>query len=228
MGLRWVIAVFLAFGWAAPTPSPDATNCAAYRQVNWNAVRATRELVAKAASLELKAEDVPQLLAQMKARDLALVQIPEEAIPTIEAEGKGRRRYGHSAKSMHWTELGEMGGPGGVLIRAEPETADAFDPMKFHVPPHTHPDSHVSVVLEGEGYFFTFGKEGATYVPVRKGSVVAIPAGVPHTFWAGKGGISVLALTDKLTDPESPGFAKKYPIDPKLAFTPLKESSRAQ
>ena len=72
-------------------------------------------------------------------------------------------------------------------------------PGKLHAPPHCHTaEEEIFVVLEGDGTLELWpGRpvDGPEEHPVRRGSVVARPAGtgVAHAFRGGPGGLSLLA-----------------------------------
>jgi len=194
--------------------SQTALSCIHYRQFGWNPVHQASGLVSKAAGVTMTAEDLAAFIENMAARKLAMVQLPPEALPKIpESKDGGRARYGHSNRTLHWTELGKLGGPGAILIQGQPERVGPFEYPQFNVPPHAHKDAHVSLILEGEGYFFIQRPEGVAYVPVKPGSLVVIPAGAGHTFWAGKAGVKVLSLTGSMVEPTSDDFATKFSFD---------------
>ena len=96
-------------------------------------------------------------------------------------------------------------------------------PGKLLNPPHCHSaEEEIFVVLEGEGTLelwphLRFGGEHETH-PVRRGSVVARPAGTgrAHTFRAGDAGLSILAYGTR-----DPRDATYYPRSQKLSIRGL-------
>ncbi|HEX2304565.1 MAG TPA: cupin domain-containing protein [Gaiella sp.] len=93
-------------------------------------------------------------------------------------------------------------------------------PGKLINPPHCHSvEEEIFVVLDGEGTLELWPhlRHGGAHEehPVRRGSVVARPAGTgrAHTFRAGDGGLSVLAYGTR-----EPGDVTYYPRSRKVNF----------
>ena len=92
-------------------------------------------------------------------------------------------------------------------------------PGKLHAPPHCHSaEEEIFVVLEGEGTLELWpGRpvDGPEEHPVRRGSVVARPAGtgVAHAFRGGPGGLSLLAYGTR--DPRDIAY---YPRSGKVSL----------
>jgi uncharacterized cupin superfamily protein len=91
-------------------------------------------------------------------------------------------------------------------------------PGKLGTPPHCHSaEEEIFVVLEGEGVLelWSRGSDTPESHPVRRGSVVARPAGtgVAHAFRAGDGTLSVLAYGTR--DPRDVTY---YPRSGKVSF----------
>ena len=92
-------------------------------------------------------------------------------------------------------------------------------PGKLHNPPHCHSaEEEIFVVTDGEGALELWSRgarDEPDAVPVRRGSVVARPAGtaVAHAFRAGNRGLSVLAYGTR--DPRDVAF---YPRSGKISF----------
>jgi uncharacterized cupin superfamily protein len=92
-------------------------------------------------------------------------------------------------------------------------------PGKLHAPPHCHTaEEEIFVVLEGDGTLELWpGRpvDGPEEHPVRRGSVVARPAGtgVAHAFRGGPGGLSLLAYGTR--DPRDVAY---YPRSGKVSL----------
>ena len=92
-------------------------------------------------------------------------------------------------------------------------------PGKLHAPPHCHSaEEEIFVVLEGEGTLELWPHrpaDGPEEHPVRRGSVVARPAGtgVAHAFRGGPGGLSLLAYGTR--DPRDIAY---YPRSGKVSL----------
>ena len=86
-------------------------------------------------------------------------------------------------------------------------------PGKLHAPPHCHTaEEEIFVVLEGDGTLELWpGRpvDGPEEHPVRRGSVVARPAGtgVAHAFRGGPGGLSLLAYGTR--DPRDVAYSPR-------------------
>jgi uncharacterized cupin superfamily protein len=68
-------------------------------------------------------------------------------------------------------------------------------PGKLNAPPHCHSaEEEIFVVLDGEGSLLLWEDDGVTEHAVRRGSIVARPAGtgVAHAFRGGEGGLKLL------------------------------------
>ncbi len=95
-------------------------------------------------------------------------------------------------------------------------------PEKLHNPPHCHSaEEEIFVVTDGEGSLELWPRgrrDDPDVQPVRRGSVVARPAGtaVAHAFRAGDGGLSLLAFGTR--DPRDVTF---YPRSGKISFRGL-------
>jgi uncharacterized cupin superfamily protein len=95
-------------------------------------------------------------------------------------------------------------------------------PGKLHNPPHCHSaEEEIFVVTEGEGTLELWSRasdNGLQEHPVRRGSVVARPAGtrIAHAFRAGAEGLSFLAYGTR--DPRDIAY---YPRSGKLSFRGL-------
>ena len=95
----------------------------------------------------------------------------------------------------------------------------AVPPGKLHNPPHCHSaEEEIFVVTDGAGTLelWSRGREDdPEELPVRRGSVVARPAGtgVAHAFRAGEGGLSFLAYGTR--DPRDVTY---YPRSGKVSF----------
>jgi quercetin dioxygenase-like cupin family protein len=77
-----------------------------------------------------------------------------------------------------------IGGPGKPGLYAQRVRLAAGG----RIPPHTHPDERVSVVLQGTIYV-GFGEtfDESKVVAITTGAVYIAPAGVPHYVWAKDG-----------------------------------------
>ncbi len=77
-------------------------------------------------------------------------------------------------------------------------------PGKLNAPPHCHSaEDEIFVVLEGDGHVLLWEKEGGVSEhPVRRGSVVARPAGtgIAHAFRGGETGLTLLMYGTKVSD----------------------------
>jgi uncharacterized cupin superfamily protein len=92
-------------------------------------------------------------------------------------------------------------------------------PGKLNAPPHCHSaEEEIFVVLDGDGELLLWEQDGISEHAVRRGSVVARPAGtgVAHAFRAGDGGLSLLMYGTR--DPNDLCF---YPRSRKLSIRGL-------
>jgi uncharacterized cupin superfamily protein len=92
-------------------------------------------------------------------------------------------------------------------------------PGKLHTAPHCHSaEEEIFVVLDGEGELLLWQADGVEEHIVRRGSVVARPAGtgIAHVFRAGDGGLTLLMYGTR--DPNDVCF---YPRSGKVYFTGL-------
>jgi uncharacterized cupin superfamily protein len=93
------------------------------------------------------------------------------------------------------------------------------EPGKLSAPPHCHSaEEEIFVVTEGAGTLELWSRaqeDGPEEVPVRRGSVVARPAGtgVAHAFRAGDGGLTLLAYGTR--DPRDVAY---YPRSGKVSL----------
>jgi uncharacterized cupin superfamily protein len=110
-----------------------------------------------------------------------------------------------------WRDLGRAVGSQRTGVR-HLETL----PGKLNGPPHCHSsEDEIFVVLAGAGHLLLWEEGGIEERPVRRGAVVARPAGtgVPHTFRAGEEGLTLLAYGTR--DPNDICF---YPRSGKVMF----------
>jgi uncharacterized cupin superfamily protein len=92
-------------------------------------------------------------------------------------------------------------------------------PGKLNSPPHCHSvEEEIFVVLDGDGHLLLWEENGVEEHAVRRGSVVARPAGtgVAHAFRAGDDGMTLLMYGTR--DPSDICF---YPRSGKVFFTGL-------
>jgi quercetin dioxygenase-like cupin family protein len=83
--------------------------------------------------------------------------------------------------------IGEAAKPGPYAVRTRL-------PAGFRLPPHTHPDSRIVLVVSGTlylGYGERFDEATTTALP--PGSVFTEPAGQPHFSWAKDGEVTLHA-----------------------------------
>jgi quercetin dioxygenase-like cupin family protein len=83
--------------------------------------------------------------------------------------------------------VGEAAKPGPYAVRTRL-------PAGFRLPPHTHPDSRIVLVVSGTLYL-GYGErfDEATIVALPPGSVFTEPAGQPHFSWAKDGEVTLHA-----------------------------------
>ena len=95
-----------------------------------------------------------------------------------------------------------------MLIYTKGESAAPLEFEKFLGPPHAHPGvTHISVVTRGEGLFYIQSGAKLLSFPVKRGSLVVIPADTIHTFYGGLGKrFDVASFTSELIATDSPRF----------------------
>lgn len=138
--------------------------------------------------------------------------LPLDFLPHLPAQGRPIRRYGDSGLLRSQICFVHAHGPGGVVVHAPAIEASDKNGVSPYVPLHVHQSAHLGVILEGAPHFFVDRGEPdqaqVVRVPLAAGHVVAIPAGVAHSFGTPAASFTILTIQARFVAPSEADFAR--------------------